>query len=390
MERVRRPLPVQATTEYMQIGIRSHGKGIFHKAAVTGAELGTKKVFEIREHDLILNIVFAWEGAVAVAGPDDDGRCGSHRFATYVARDTECDAHYLRLLFETELGRRILQVASPGSAGRNRTLNQQVLLDTLVPLPPLAEQRRIVDLVAAVDEVVEATLSATKTLRLALAASLSECARTDGPLIPLGDLVSMTSGPSWKAEQERREPDSGTIPVLKITNTRPDGRVVLDERAHVAALPTKTVRLDSSSIVMIRTNGNRARIGNVYRVPPEAEGHAVSAFQIAMKPHDPSSTDYLYCFLRSPSTQHAISDAASGTTGLGNIAVRWLKQVLVPWAPDEVRAEVVHRTNALSEVISESEREHAALADLRTALLGDLLSGKHEIPEFYDRLLRSA
>ena len=40
-----KPVDVQLETEYEQIGIRSHGKGIFHKDPVTGEKLGNKRVY---------------------------------------------------------------------------------------------------------------------------------------------------------------------------------------------------------------------------------------------------------------------------------------------------------------------------------------------------------
>src|SRR3954447_12550994 len=83
LERVRRPLGVEPAAMYHQIGIRSFGKGIFHKPPTTGAEIGNKKLFQVEDGDLVFNIVFAWEGAVALARPGDHGRCGSHRFPTY-------------------------------------------------------------------------------------------------------------------------------------------------------------------------------------------------------------------------------------------------------------------------------------------------------------------
>src|SRR5712692_10620811 len=65
----RRPIEVKPEEEYFELGIRSFGKGTFHKPSITGASLGTKRIFSIEEGDLLFNIVFAWEGAVAVAKP---------------------------------------------------------------------------------------------------------------------------------------------------------------------------------------------------------------------------------------------------------------------------------------------------------------------------------
>ncbi|WP_019488072.1 hypothetical protein [Kamptonema formosum] len=65
---------------YKQIGIRSHGKGIFHKEAVTGRELGNKRVYWVHPNAFVVNIVFAWEQAVALTSSDENGFIASHRF----------------------------------------------------------------------------------------------------------------------------------------------------------------------------------------------------------------------------------------------------------------------------------------------------------------------
>ena len=64
LERVEHPVEVQANEMYTQIGIRSHGKGLFYKEPVTGDSLGNKSVFWIEPDCFILNIVFAWEQAI--------------------------------------------------------------------------------------------------------------------------------------------------------------------------------------------------------------------------------------------------------------------------------------------------------------------------------------
>ena len=61
LERVERPVDVQAEEMYTQIGIRSHGKGLFYKEPVTGESLGNKAVYWIEPDCFVLNIVFAWE-----------------------------------------------------------------------------------------------------------------------------------------------------------------------------------------------------------------------------------------------------------------------------------------------------------------------------------------
>ena len=73
ISRVSRPVNVRRGSTYREIGIRSWGKGIFHKEPTTGASLAEKRVFYVNPGDLVLNIVFAWEGAVAVVSEHERG-----------------------------------------------------------------------------------------------------------------------------------------------------------------------------------------------------------------------------------------------------------------------------------------------------------------------------
>lgn len=55
----RRWIRLQPTETYREIGIRSFGNGIFHKAPVLGSILGDKRVLSIAPGDLVFNNVFA-------------------------------------------------------------------------------------------------------------------------------------------------------------------------------------------------------------------------------------------------------------------------------------------------------------------------------------------
>lgn len=171
LRKVRRPVDMEHDKLYYQIGIRSHSKGIFHKEPVNGAEIGTKRIFWIKPGDLVLNIVFAWEGAVALVSEAETGMCASHRFPTFVAEKNECDIRFILRYFQTPRGIWDLGLASPGGAGRNRTLNQEDFLNLSISLPPLPEQRKIAQILSTWDEaiqVVEALIAALKARKRGL------------------------------------------------------------------------------------------------------------------------------------------------------------------------------------------------------------------------------
>lgn len=136
----RRPVTVQAGQNYPELGIRSFGKGTFHKPAISAEQLGTKRLYHIHPGDLIFNNVFAWEGAVAVVKPEDAGRVGSHRFITCAPKPKVATSPFLYFHFTTVQGLHDLGDASPGGAGRNRTLGLTKLAAIKVPVPDYNKQ----------------------------------------------------------------------------------------------------------------------------------------------------------------------------------------------------------------------------------------------------------
>lgn len=155
-ERVSIPVEVKENELYQQIGIRSHGKGIFHKELVDGKTLGNKRVFWVKENVFIVNIVFAWEQAVAKTTDKEIGMIASHRFPMYSPKIDEADLDYLLYFFLTKKGKSLLELASPGGAGRNKTLGQKEFENLKLSIPSKDEQIKIASFFRAVDEKLQA------------------------------------------------------------------------------------------------------------------------------------------------------------------------------------------------------------------------------------------
>lgn len=155
LSRVERPVEVKPNELYTQIGIRSHGKGLFYKEPVTGAALGNKSVFWIEPDCFIVNIVFAWEQAIGKTTQSEVGMIGSHRFPMYRPVNDRVDVDYLISYFLTKRGTDILESASPGGAGRNKTLGQDRFLKSKIVLPPIEEQQKIAAILTTQDRVIE-------------------------------------------------------------------------------------------------------------------------------------------------------------------------------------------------------------------------------------------
>ena len=155
LSRVERPVEVKPNELYTQIGIRSHGKGLFYKEPIAGATLGNKAVFWIEPDCFIVNIVFAWEQAIGKTTQSEVGMIGSHRFPMYRPVNDRVDIDYLISYFLTKRGTDILEAASPGGAGRNKTLGQDRFLKSKIVLPPIEEQQKIAAILTTQDKVIE-------------------------------------------------------------------------------------------------------------------------------------------------------------------------------------------------------------------------------------------
>ncbi|HVU19458.1 MAG TPA: hypothetical protein VHE09_01930 [Rhizomicrobium sp.] len=139
---VSRPVP-RPNDPYRALGIRSHGKGTFSRFVDKPDDVDMDTLYVAKAGDIIVNITFAWEGAVALVPPEHDGGLVSHRFPTFVPDARKANARYLRHALRMPRFTYLLGVVSPGGAGRNRVLSKRDLLDLEIPLPSFDNQARI-------------------------------------------------------------------------------------------------------------------------------------------------------------------------------------------------------------------------------------------------------
>jgi len=289
LQRVRRPVPVDATASYEEIGIRSFGRGFFAKTPIHGIDLGGKQIFEIHRGDLVLNIVFAWEGAVALATDEQDRRVASHRFPTYVANPNLCDSRYMLHFLTSDGGRALLERASPGSAGRNRTLNLKQFESFRIQLPAIEEQHRVADRVESIAAKV-ATLEslhsghtrASSALSSAILQQLSKWA----PGVALGEVLTPV----------RDEVPVELDGIYRTAGIYSFGRGLFARPPIVGSDTRYTTlfRLHEDQFVLSRLKGWE---GAVAIVPPELDGLVVSqeypTFDIDQRRADPAYLAWL-------------------------------------------------------------------------------------------------
>jgi type I restriction enzyme S subunit len=136
----RRPAIIDPMQEYPQVSVRSFGRGTFHNPPLKGNEITWEKPHLVKAGDILISNIKAWEGAIAVAQPEDDDRYGSHRYLTYVPVPSVATARFICFYLLTPEGLYHVGEASPGSADRNRTTSAKALLEIPVPIPIYKQQ----------------------------------------------------------------------------------------------------------------------------------------------------------------------------------------------------------------------------------------------------------
>jgi type I restriction enzyme, S subunit len=137
---VRRPVEIDAAKEYTEIGVRSFYKGVFHRRTMLGSEFSWQKLSRINEGDLVFSNLMAWEQAIAIAAPEDDGTVGNHRMLTCEVNPDLALPGFLFAYFQTAEGFADVVGHSPGTIARNKTLSSRRLPTVEVPVPALETQ----------------------------------------------------------------------------------------------------------------------------------------------------------------------------------------------------------------------------------------------------------
>lgn len=138
-------------SSFLALGIRSHGKGTFLKREFDPSKIDMDTLYRVKENDLIVNITFAWEGAIAIVNGEDDGALVSHRFPTYTFNKKAGVVDYFRYVILQPRLKYVLGLISPGGAGRNRVLSKTGFLKLTLQMPDVKEQAAIADILRAAD-----------------------------------------------------------------------------------------------------------------------------------------------------------------------------------------------------------------------------------------------
>lgn len=169
-----------------------------------------------RPGDLVISGINAAKGAVAIYGPENtEPIAATIHYGAYTPKPGKADLKFLWWFFRSKVFRDILADNVPG--GIKTELKAKRLLPIPIPLPPLAEQRRIVysieELVAHIQEAQFLRKQVTQEAEALIRARLNTVAasfKSDGQL---GDILLAKPRNGWSARCDNA--DDGT-PILSL------------------------------------------------------------------------------------------------------------------------------------------------------------------------------
>ncbi|MBS1787842.1 MAG: restriction endonuclease subunit S [Acidobacteria bacterium] len=352
----RRPVDVIPDEQYAEIGLYCFGRGIFHKAPRTGAEVGDKDLYLIKEGDFILQITFAWEGAVGLVSKSEDGMYGSVRFPTFRVDESQCYPPYLFTYFKTKEGVEQLGKISPGSADRNRVLSLKRIPEVVVPLPSLEEQHRIVawieELAAKIEEARGLRREVTEESEALLRSIIFNASTTP---TAMKDLV-MLKEPDVIVQRDQ---------VYQFAGVYSFGRGVFKGPVKMGldfAYP-RLSKLTAGNFVYPKLMAWEGALGVV---PPECDGLVVSTeFPVFEIDETKVLPDVIDIYFRSPSVWPLISGESTGT----NVRRRRLnpsnflnfRMPLPPMSAQQRLRQVKAKIDAIKDIRAETAAELDAL-----------------------------
>lgn len=140
---------------YREVTIKLWGKGVVLRREASGTEMAASRRAVVRQGQFILSRIDARNGAFGLVPKLLDGAVVSNDFPSFNLNLERLEPRFLEWLSKTSAFVDLCKAASEGTTNRVR-LKEEKFLAMSIPLPPLAEQQRIVarieELAAKIEE----------------------------------------------------------------------------------------------------------------------------------------------------------------------------------------------------------------------------------------------
>lgn len=190
--------------------------------------------------------------------------------------------------------------------------------------------------------------------------------------------IQYKSGYTWSKEQELKTQEPNSVRVLTVTNIQKE--LDLSEELYLQGVSEKDKKEKAVSkdwCIAVSSNGNRKRIGNAVFIKDDTD-YLFASFLTAFKPKDNSDIlpDYFFRWLTSHNVQERITSVSEGTTGLGNLDIRYLRNMDIHFPEKHEQSAIAAILSKVDEAIAAVQGSIAATERLKKSLMQNLLTGR--------------
>jgi type I restriction enzyme S subunit len=281
------------------------------------------------------------------------------------------------------------QLRSDTQGSTIQYLKKNQFTDAPINLPPLQEQKRIVDLISSVDSYIDALQQQAGNARKSRNAVLHELLSAGGDgwtETTLGKIFSeCKNGLNYK--------DGEVLQGLRVSRiqTIADGSINLEKVGFVEKnmyLESKFM-LKSGDILFSHIN-SLAHVGKVAIVQDEHLPLIHGMNLLKMKFIFGISQEFMFYVMQSEVMREEIRSRAQKAVNQVSINIANIKGIRIFLPPLQEQKRIVDLISSMDDAISAAEVTIAETKKLRSGLLSDLLSGNHEIPASYDKIMGAA
>lgn len=375
---------VDASKTYRLLGIRLEGEGPFLRETVSGTKTSATKLFRVAEGDFIYSRLFAWRGAFGVIDASLDGCYVSSEFPAFTADQKKLDAEYLKYWFRLRPVIKRVEADCTGSTPltRNR-YKENFFLALEIPLPPLAEQRRLVARIEGLAGLVAEAQALRKEAVVEAEALKTSVELSFWPASSLENAVPLHTLTKHLARGRQSEQGDSEHYLVKTQHVQM-GRYVptmMRLASHIAPKVTpEAVLKDRDILIACSAAGCLGRVARYVD-----KGHVTSTdTHIAIaRPNDQAvDPDYLYAYLKGAQGQHQLRSRERGDWQREKISFRLtelnlndLRQVPVPLPDLATQRRIVRELDALQAEVEGLKRLQAETQAELDALLPAVLEG---------------
>lgn len=191
--------------------------------------------------------------------------------------------------------------------------------------------------------------------------------------------IQNKSGYTWSKEQELKTKAINSVRVLTVSNIQTE--LDLSEELYLQNVSDKDKNekiVNKDWCIAVSSNGNRKRIGNAVFIKNDTD-YLFASFLTALKPKDSSDIlpEYFFRWLTSYNVQERISSVSEGTTGLGNLDMRYLRNIDINY-PESLpeQASIANILSKVDEAIESVKKSIEAAEKLKKSLMQNLLTGR--------------